>query len=72
MHRQNVKPRQKRGFGSLVYRSFQLRLDSVNCEPLSAVQFNWVGETSAQLTRDWVLRTSEVILISTSEGEDCV
>ena len=40
--------------------------------PLSAVQFSCVGDTSAQLTRDWVLRTSEVMLISTSVGEDCV
>jgi hypothetical protein len=50
----------------------QPRRVSENCAPLSWVQFSWPCETSAQLTRDWVLRTSEVMLISTSVGESVV
>ncbi len=47
----------------------QLRRASENCAPLSCVQFSWLWVTNEQLTRDCVLRTSEVMLISTSVGE---
>lgn len=48
---------------------FQPRRERVNWAPESEVQLSWLGLTRAQLTLDWVLRTSEVILISTSVGE---
>lgn len=47
----------------------QILRRSEKFDPVSVVQFSCSGETSAQLTRDWVLRTSEVMLISTSVGE---
>jgi len=46
----------------------QPRRASENCAPESVVQFSCAGVASAQLTLDWVLRTSEVMLISTSVG----
>src|SRR5690606_9838304 len=42
-------------------RPYQLLRKRENCAPLSCVQFNWLGVTSAQLTRDWVFLTSEVM-----------
>lgn len=55
---------------SLAYRrTFQPRRESVNCAPESEVQLSWLGLTRAQLTLDCVLRTSEVMLISTRVGE---
>ena len=50
----------------------QPRRLSENWAPLSWVQFSCLGVTSEQLTRDWVLRTSDVMLISTSVGERLV
>ncbi len=55
---------------ALAYRPIsQPRRESVNCAPESEVQLSWLGLTRAQLTLDWVLRTSEVMLISTRVGE---
>ena len=41
---------------------------SENWEPVDEVQFSWLGVASAQLTLEVVLRTSEVISISTRLG----
>src|SRR5690606_30625037 len=46
----------------------QLRRESENWAFSAVVQLSWLMVTRAQLTLDWVLRTSEVILISTRVG----
>ena len=46
-----------------------IEIERISDEPIDAAGYDWLVVTSAQLTFDCLLRTSEVMLISTSVGE---